>query len=109
MTVTTPHTPGDQGSFAGAAGESLLCERRPTEWEGWLWCTNEVGGAAWVPEAWLEGSGERRRLTRDYFSHELTVRPGDDVTVLLAVAEWALATGPSGEQGWVPWRCLASG
>ena len=107
--VTTAHDPGDQSSFVAAAGESLLCERRPTEWDGWLWCTSASGAAARVPEAWLEGSQARRRLSRDYFSHELTVQPGDTVAVLLTEADWVLAGGPCGEQGWIPLRCLAAG
>lgn len=98
-----------EGLTAGP-GEKLLFEKRATEWAGWIWCTSETGAAGWVPEAWVEMHGTECTLTRDFRGTELSVEPGQEVTVTLSESGWALVRNVEGRCGWVPLECLeASG
>jgi hypothetical protein len=87
-------------------GERLRCERRETQWEGWLWCAAPDGRAGWVPEPWVELAGEAGVMTRDYDAAELTVAPGDVLEGVLTASSWLLAVTTSGQQGWVPLECV---
>jgi hypothetical protein len=88
------------------AGEVLSFERRPTEWEGWLFCTDRQGATGWVPENWLALEGDMCKARKDYDSSELEVRKGEVIHVDLVESGWALATNVSGEKGWVPLKCI---
>jgi hypothetical protein len=96
--------PGDV--LQASAGDELTCERRPTVYPGWLWCTGPDGAQAWVPEAFLEIQGETARLRRDYLSRELHLATGDRVELLEAAAGWAWIRHPRLGLGWVPLDCL---
>lgn len=89
-------------------GEHLKFERRESEWEGWIWCTDPTGGSAWVPENWVEIEGEFCILKRDYRSAELSVDEGEIITAESAESGWVWATKESGESGWVPLEHLAA-
>jgi len=88
-------------------GTSLLWERRPSPWQGWLWCRDESGRAGWVPEAWTEIRGERCVLARDYDATELDVDPGDRLAGEIEENGWLLARAEDGRRGWVPLDRLA--
>jgi hypothetical protein len=88
------------------AGDTLTFERRPTEWRGWIWCTDRQGIHGWVPENWVTIEGETCRARRDYTSFELTVRRGDVLTVEETESGWAWAANSRREKGWVPLKCL---
>jgi hypothetical protein len=100
------HTPESSEPLCAAEGDLLRFERRPTEWEGWLWCTDRKGLKGWVPEHWVAIEGDSCRMTRDYTSLELPVSRGEVLVVRETESGWAWAVGPEGRQGWVPLRCL---
>jgi len=100
--VKRPHQPDSPETLVASRGEELKYERRPTEWAGWLWCTNAEGRSAWVPEAWVEQEGDRCRLRRDYDSTELSISEGDVLEVELTESGWAWGHDSSGRRGWVP-------
>lgn len=87
-------------------GESLVFERRPTGWEGWIWCTSSDGVAGWVPESWVEIEGGTCVANKDYSSAELALEAGTVVLVGLIESGWVWACTDRGEMGWVPFDCL---
>ena len=100
------HRPEEGEPLEVSRGDRLEFERRPTGWEGWLWCTNADGDAGWVPEAWVRIEGETCVSTKDYSSSELAVDAGTEVLVGLMESGWAWACTSKGQVGWVPFECL---
>ncbi len=84
------------------AGTRLQCERRESEWEGWLWCTDPSGKSGWVPEKWLTLTEGRCTLRRDYVARELSVEAGELITADFVESDWAFGCTESGEEGWIP-------
>ena len=84
------------------AGSQLRFERRESEWEGWLWCTDPSGKAGWVPESWLTLDEGTCTLKRDYTARELSVGAGELVKAEFVESDWIFGSTESGEQGWVP-------
>jgi hypothetical protein len=84
-------------------------EEKETEWEGWIYCTNEAGIHGWVPKAYLKPSDETGnfQLLQDYSSRELSVESGQEVIILLEESEWVWVRNPNGDEGWIPKRNLA--
>jgi hypothetical protein len=100
------HHPESDDVLRGVAGDVWACERRPTVYPGWVWCTDRNGAQAWVPEAFLSIEGEAGRLVRDYLSRELDLAPGDRVEILETESAWAWVRHPRLGLGWVPADCL---
>lgn len=88
------------------AGDVLRPLRRDAEWPGWVWCADEAGMEAWVPERWLRYSGGKAVLIKDYNSSELALQPGQPMTVLIEESGWVLAALPNGDTGWAPADCV---
>jgi hypothetical protein len=84
------------------AGERLTFERKETEWEGWLWCTNASGQSAWVPENWLRLDKGTCVLQRDYTARELSVTEGELIRADFVESDWVFGSEAGGKQGWVP-------
>jgi Variant SH3 domain len=102
-TVTQNHEGGLASPIRFGVGEVLRWESRPTEWEGWLWCTDAKGMNGWVPERYVEKiDSDRCRTLRDYDATELTVRVGDELDVHFAESGWAWCETADGRKGWVP-------
>ncbi|MFW9809283.1 MAG: SH3 domain-containing protein [Candidatus Thorarchaeota archaeon] len=89
-------------------GEVVQGEKRETEYEGWLWCQNHVGTAAWVPETYLEKASDsgQYQFIKDYNSRELTIEEGQEVIVLDVESGWAWVRTTLGEEGWIPLETL---
>lgn len=104
--VIKAHEPDETEPLTLFAGEQLQFERRPTEWEGWLWVRSKDGQMGWVPEAWVEAEGRFCVMTRDYDSTELAVEVGDYLHCLLIESDWLWGETPSGTVGWVPLESL---
>ncbi len=104
--VIEPHRAEFAEPLVVARGERLRCERRKTQWAGWLWCAAPDGRTGWVPESWVERTGEAGVMARDYDATELTVAPGDVLDGVLTESGWLLADSPTGRRGWVPLECV---
>jgi len=83
-------------------GEKLTAEKKESEWRGWLWCTDSKGISGWVPEVYLRVDGDTAVMLNDYDATELTVRPGDRLTILKEEGGWYLCLDADGRRGWVP-------
>ena len=84
-------------------GESVQVGRRDDRWSSWLWCTNDLGLGAWVPEQLLSTTDPTRTVvTADYNSIELTVKPGELLLGTKVLAGWVWCKNSRHEEGWVP-------
>lgn len=109
--VIKAHESADPDPWIVRKGDRLGFERRETEWAGWIWCTDNSGKSAWVPENWVQIEGDSCVMKRDYNGTELAVDVGEVVTVEFEESAWAWVTRESGERGWVPldnlWKKVA--
>jgi len=106
--IVKAHKPDSEDSFIARAGDVFGFERRPTEWKGWIWCFDGSGNSGWVPESWVYVEGSSCTFLRDYDSHELNVKPGDEFEILEIESEWAFGKSSKGLLGWIPEDCLES-
>jgi len=88
--------------FVIKKGELLVPSVRDSEWEGWIWCKNSEGKSAWVPENYLESSGENAIALQDYDARELSVQEGDLLELIKGEAGWFWCRNIDGQMGWVP-------
>jgi hypothetical protein len=100
------HAPVHEQVLVARAGEMLIPGRADDEWPGWTWCVNSAGTGSWVPDPYLEMEGRTARLLVDYEATELTVQPGDPLTLHHEVNGWWWATDSQGQEGWVPEKKL---
>jgi hypothetical protein len=103
-----PHQPEFSDILQANTGEVLKFERRPTEYPGWIWCTNAQAVQAWVPTNWVSIEGDECRMNRDYVSKELRLAVGEIVNVLEIESGWAWVSKDENEVGWVPMAYLQS-
>jgi uncharacterized protein YgiM (DUF1202 family) len=82
--------------------EEVSIGEKDSEWSGWVWCTNKDKDSRWVPENYVEISGNIGKIKRDYNARELSVRVGEILTIEEEEAEWFWVTNQQGESGWVP-------
>jgi len=85
-----------------ARGDGVAILPRTSEWPGWLWCRDEKGKTAWVPEAYLDHAADGARLSRDYDAAEMSVEAGETIRPLDELAGWVRGTDDRGKAGWVP-------
>lgn len=101
-----PHKPDALQALVFRKGDTLAYERRPTGWQGWVWCASPDGGGGWAPESWLSLGKDACVALKDYDSTELEVNAGDAVIADLVESGWAWAQDARGRRGWVPMSCL---
>ena len=106
--ATLSHTASYELPLRASAGDAVLCERRESEWAGWVWCTLPAprGRSGWVPESWLRIDSGACTLLRDYDAVELSVSEGEILTGSVVAEGWLWATSQHGQSGWVPLGCL---
>jgi hypothetical protein len=104
--VIEDHEPEATEPLEVRSGDVLRCERRPTEWDGWIWCTDSENRSGWVPENRVAIEGSTCKVEREYTSAELGVRKGEELSIEERESGWAWAENSNGERGWVPLRCL---
>ena len=77
--------------------------QRESEWAGWVWCTNRDGKSRWVPEAYVERTGDTCVMLRDYEATELSVGVGEALVISgEEESGWIWCTNQAGQRGWVP-------
>ena len=115
MRITLPHLARVSADYQAAypdplilaAGDSVRVIKRDPEFPGWLWCTDQRGKSAWVPESYLDLRGNSGVLRQNYSSAELTVCAGEQLTLLKFECGWFWACRASGQPGWVPEKVIA--
>ncbi|MBL8893638.1 MAG: hypothetical protein JNJ53_03495 [Rhizobiales bacterium] len=101
--VTKSYRRPYQNPISVAAGTPVVPDfEKYSEVPGWVWCSAEDTRAGWVPRAYLAGSGCNWRVTRDYDAIELSVEPGERLTIETEESGFYLAIAADGSRGWVP-------
>jgi uncharacterized protein YgiM (DUF1202 family) len=83
-------------------GDVLSAGDKTSEWPGWIWCTDPSGKSGWVPEKYVRRAERRCTMLRDYDATELTVEPGEEVTILGRESGWGWCVNQQGLRGWIP-------
>jgi hypothetical protein len=86
-----------------ATGDELTLGRRDSEYPGWIWaaCVRTCK-SGWIPETLVQVKDDVPVARRDYSGRELTVQPGDILTIIDTLFGWHWAQLKSGVVGWVP-------
>lgn len=103
LRVIDTHVTNDPNPVRFRAGDVLGVGHRDQQWRDYVWCTDQAGRAGWVPDAYLEMTGEREAVARRaYDATELTVARGEILDVLDEIGGWYLCRTATGLSGWVP-------
>jgi len=108
--VVAEHRPPDRPALKVRAGDRVRLGDRDDTWPAFVWTTAADGVGGWVPERHFERSGEHAIARRDYDTTELSVDPGDLLTVLEADERsgWLWCGTDDGTCGWIPVAVVAS-
>lgn len=87
-------------------GEPLVVAYESEVYPGWIWCINNEGKGGWAPASCLEINGESAVARQDYDGAELTVRNGDELTVIREEQGWCWCVFGDSDRGWVPVEIL---
>jgi hypothetical protein len=105
--VATPCTREQVQEIRMRAGDSVAVGHRNQQHPAFVWCATEDGHHGWVPEDFLEMTGQRSALARrDYDSTHLTVSEDEELDVLEQVGDYLLCRTATGVQGWVRASCV---
>lgn len=97
------HVTSDPNPVRFRTGDTLGVGHHDQQWTAYVWGTDQAGRAGWVPDEYLEMTGEHNATAlRDYDATELTVATGDLLDVLDEAGGWYLCRTGSGVSGWVP-------
>ena len=91
--------------FQAEKGEIVDGKEKSTQWEGWLYCKNNVGIYGWVPKAYVtpvKGSSEEFQFIRAYNSFEISASKGEYVKIREIESGWAKIENDRGKIGWIP-------
>ena len=104
--VLAAHRPSDQDPLIMSTGDELTVEDRVSEWQGWIWCTNQEGRSSWVPAAYVQRRERAGFALCDYDATELAVDAGEVLVLGKEESGWIWCTNQVGQSGWVPARNL---
>lgn len=76
------------------------------DWENWFWCEGENQQKAWVPKQYLQIDGSVGFFLQSYNALELTLHPGEILTVYEEVNGFGMAEKQGGQKGWAPLKNL---
>jgi len=92
--------------FFARKGDSLIIGKKDSPWPGWLWCTAADGESRWLPRSYLEIKSNTGTVLYDYSAVELTVRVGEQLSIIKEAEGWYWCTNTRNETGWVPGECV---
>ncbi|HMK30084.1 MAG TPA: SH3 domain-containing protein [Terriglobales bacterium] len=100
--IITEYQPQYSDPIEVVAGETMLVGDEDKEFPGWRWCRARDGRAGWLPVELILAAEAEFRVLEDYSARELSVKPGEEVTVQEARHGWLLVRNAQGERGWIP-------
>jgi hypothetical protein len=104
--VIAAHRPSDPDLLVMSTGDELVVDDRVSEWQGWIWCTNQQGRSSWVPEAYVQRREGTGIALCDYDATELAVDAGEVLVIGEEESGWIWCTNRIDKSGWVPARNL---
>lgn len=111
--VIAAHEPQYPDPIRVQAGEPLEVSERADHWQDrpewvWRWCTDRRGKSGWVPETYIEQSGDTARARQDYAATELTAAVGELVSIQGQESGWLWCVTADGRNGWLPITSVAA-
>jgi SH3 domain len=101
--VITPHARDHIHNISFRAGDDLAVGHRNQQYPAYVWCATEDGQHGWVPERFIEITGDAEAVALcDYSAAHLTVVKDEVLDVLDEVGGWLLCRNAAGSEGWVP-------
>lgn len=101
--VLESHVSSPQSPVRFTVGDILGIGHRDRQWTSYVWVTDQGGHAGWVPDTYLEMTGEREAVAiRDYDATELTIVKDEIVEVIEEAGGWTHCRNAHGIDGWVP-------
>ncbi len=103
-TVQTAHAVQYPDPITMRKGDVLTLDGRRDNWQGhiWVWCIHADGKSGWVPDSFIDETGNTATARADYNAIELAVEAGETITVLQETNGWYWCENAGGRQGWVP-------
>ena len=86
-----------------AVGEEYLGD---DDWQNWIRCRGSDGREAWIPKQYLDIKGKVGNLRQDFDARELSVQPGEELSIFEIVNGFGMAENSQGQKGWVPMNHL---
>ena len=102
VTVTKAYTSQYSDPICFEANATLQVERADSEFPGWFWCRAPSGREGWVHRSFLAGTAGTTTSVRAYSARELTVKDGDQATLIESLDGWVCIRLETGEEGWIP-------
>ena len=101
--VLESHVSSPQSPVKFSVGDILGIGHRDRQWTSYVWVTDQGGHAGWVPDNYLQMTGEHEAVAiRDYDATELTIVRDEIVDVLEEAGGWTHCRNAHGIDGWVP-------
>ena len=101
--VVESHITSSEETVHFRTGDALGVGHRDQQWKAYVWCTDQHGHAGWVPDFYIEMTGEHEATAlRDYDATELTVNTGELLEVLAEAGGWLRCRTSNGLEGWLP-------
>jgi len=106
--VVESHVTSYEDTVHFRTGDVLGVGHHDQQWTSYVWCMDQHGHAGWVPDFYLEMTGEHEATAlRDYDATELTVGRGEELDVLEEAGGWLRCRTANGTEGWIPASCAA--
>ena len=70
-------------------GDTLSLGVRDNEYKGWIRVTTFCGNEGWAPEQYIDSSQIPAIALQAYSAVELNIQPGDHLSILKQLNEWA--------------------
>jgi hypothetical protein len=106
--VVESHVTSSEDTVHFHTGDVLGVGHHDQQWTSYVWCMDQHGHAGWVPDFYIEMTGEHEATAlRDYDATELTVGRGEELDVLEEAGGWLRCRTGSGTEGWIPASCVA--
>ncbi len=85
-------------------GECLITGKKNTEYEGWIWVTDNNGNQGWAPLQYLrfKEKADQAVAKQDYTAKELDTCVGDKLTLRYKLNGWGWVEKSDGSCGWIP-------
>ncbi len=93
-------------ALAVTRNQVVQVEKEDHEWPGWFWCVDDAGTGGWLPRQCLDAPRGEARILEDFDTVELTVTPGEVLTLLQCREGWTWCRKDTGAEGWLPDRIL---
>jgi hypothetical protein len=105
LIVVKAHKSNYPNPISFQKGDSLIIEKKDTEFQNWMWVTTKDGNQGWAPVQYLQIIDEQKAVAgKDYTAIELDTGVGDELLLHYELNDWGWVEKKDGACGWVPMK-----